>query len=98
MAVLMYAKSSGMNDLVIMVASHHTAFYEKIFSFERMTASFTTQYCSESVALRMNVDHVEERFREKRTHKQFDINSDFLGAPTLGNTECGPESLKCVSL
>jgi hypothetical protein len=76
-AMFHYARYSGVNDLCIMVNPKHVNFYKTIFLFDDFGPErFYPRVGAPAVALRLNLDHVEEKLRE--TYRALDFDCDLF--------------------
>lgn len=96
--VLKYAISAGVHDLVILAVSHHSTFYEKFFLFEKLADFYSSQYYSQLVGLRLNLDNIEERYREEYSGRRLDLYAKLSAPQMIDEYSIGPGFLrKCAS-
>jgi hypothetical protein len=100
-AMFHYSLYTGVNDLCIMVNPKHVNFYKTIFLFDDFGPErFYDKVGAPAVALRLNLDHVEEKLRETYLPLDFDCDlfSFFYRTNRFaGDARCGPDGVRKLS-
>lgn len=70
--MILYSHMNHVNDICIMVNPKHVQFYTRMFLFEPFgKEKFYKEVNAPAVALRLNVDNIEERLHEKYSQYEF---------------------------